>query len=126
MSSMIQVEVLRAACCVAGADGVTTDEERSLLDKLAKQTGVGLASLEAMIDRACCDQDFCNEQFKILKAEPKDAMAILLEVAMVDGEIEAAELRVLSLFASRLSVPDDIFKQLAETAKQMAKDRRQS
>jgi tellurite resistance protein len=123
---MIQVEVLRAACCVAGADGETTPAERVLLDKLAKQTGVGLASLEAMIDRACSDPAFCNEQFKILKAEPKDAMAILLDIAMADGNVDAAELQALSVFAKRLSVPEEIFQKLANTAKQMADDRRQS
>ena len=79
MSAMIKVEILRAACCVAGADGNLNDAEWGLLNRLAKETGVGQASLDAMVSRACRDQEFCNEQFRVLKADPKEAMAILLE-----------------------------------------------
>lgn len=123
MSSMVQVEVLRAACCVAGADGETTESELELLQRLAKQTGVGQASLQAMIDRACSDKDFCNEQFRVLKSEPKETMAILLDVAMSDGEIDDAELRALGIFAKKLSVPEDIYAQLVEVAREMASKR---
>jgi hypothetical protein len=45
---------------------------------------------------------------------------------MADGNVDAAELQALSVFAKRLSVPEEIFQKLANTAKQMADDRRQS
>jgi tellurite resistance protein len=124
MSAMIQVEVLRAACCVAAADGETTDAERELLGKLAKQTGVGSASLEAMVSRACEDDGFCNEQFRVLKAEPKEAMSILLEVAMCGGVISDAETSILRVFADKLDVPTDVFELLLEKAKEIAADRK--
>ncbi len=124
MSGMIQVEVLRAACCVAAADGQTTEAERDLLNKLAKQTGVGRASLEAMVSRACEDEGFCNEQFRVLKAEPKEAMSILLEVAMSDGVIDASEASILQVFADKLDVPTDVFELLLEKAKEIAADRK--
>ena len=120
MSSMVQVEVLRAACCIAGADGNTTDAERELLNRLAKQTGVGLASLEAMVSRACEDPNFCNEQVRVLKAEPKDAMAILLEVAMADGVIDENETEILKVFAEKLAVPPEVFGLLMQKAVEIA------
>ena len=121
---MIKVEVLRAACCVAGADGDSTDAEREMLNRLAKETGVGLASLEAMISRACGDQGFCNEQFRILKADPKEAMAILLDVAMADGVIDNTEAEILKVLAERLAVPDDIFNALLVKATEIAATRK--
>ncbi len=123
MSSMIQVEVLRAACCVAGADGETSEAESELLNRLAKQTGVGFASLEAMVSRACTDANFCKEQFRVLKAEPKEAMATLLEVAMADGVIDDQETETLKVFAEKLSVPADIFDELLQTAHDIAAKR---
>jgi len=124
MSSMVQVEVLRAACCVVGADGNSTEAERELLNRLAKQTGVGFASLEAMISRACKDDNFCNEQFRVLKAEPKDAMSVLLEVAMADGVIDEKETAILKVFAEKLSVPADVFELLMQRANEIASGRK--
>jgi len=122
MSGMIKVEVLRAACCVAGADGEISDAERNLLDRLAKETGVGFASMEAMVSRACTDQNFCNEQFRVLKADPKEAMAILLEVAMADGSIDDREADILKVLAEKLGVPSNIFDALMQKAAEMAAD----
>ncbi len=83
---MHQVEILRAACCVAGIDGDTTDRERRLLTHLADQIGVGQASLQAMIDRAERDKSFCDEQFLLLKTRPDKTLGILLKVALADRQ----------------------------------------
>lgn len=120
MSAMVKVEILRAACCVAGAGGDTSVAESEILQRLAKETGVGRASLEAMVSRACTDQNFCNEQFRVLKADPKEAMAILLEVAMTDGIIDEKETQILRVLAERLAVPDEIFETLLAKAKEIA------
>ncbi|QEG21934.1 TerB family tellurite resistance protein [Mariniblastus fucicola] len=124
MSGMVKVEVLRAACCVAGGDGESTDAERVLLDRLATETGVGLASLEAMISRACTDENFCKEQFRVLKAEPTEAMAILLDVAMADGVIDDKETAILKCLSERLEVPAEVFSALLAKAKEIADGRR--
>ena len=123
MSGMIKVEILRAACCVAGANGESSDAERQMLDRLARDAGVGLASLEAMISRACSDQNFCNEQFRVLKADPKDAVAALLEVAMADGTIEDSEAEILKVLAGRLDVGDQVFDALLLKARDIAAGR---
>jgi len=38
-----RVEVLRAACAVAGIDGAPSEAERKVIDKLAADVGVGRA-----------------------------------------------------------------------------------
>lgn len=123
MSAMIKVEILRAACCIAGADGESTDAERELLNRLAKETGVGQASLDAMISRACSDQNFCNEQFRVLKADPKEAIVILLDVAMADGSIDESEAGILQVLSGKLGVPADVFEALLAKAKEIAAGR---
>ena len=120
MSAMIKVEVLRAACCVAGANGDASVAESTILRKLAREAGVGQASLEAMIARGCSDQNFCNEQFRVLKADPKEAMAILLEVAMSDGVIDEQETSILRVLSTKLEVPEEIFDQLMVKASELA------
>jgi uncharacterized tellurite resistance protein B-like protein len=123
MSSMVKVEILRAACCVAGANGQASDAEQQMLGRLAKECGVGRASLEAMISRACTDQNFCNEQFRVLKADPKEAVAILLEVAMADGTIEETEASILKVLAGKLEVAEAVFDQLLVKAREIAAGR---
>ena len=112
MTPMQKVDVLRAACCVAGCDGDITDTERNLIQKLAGDVGVGRASVEAMIDRGLRDPEFHQEQFRVLKSDPKVAMAALLEVAMADGSIGDGETRVLKSLSEKLEVAPEVFEQL--------------
>jgi tellurite resistance protein len=112
MTPMQKVDVLRAACCVAGCDGEITDTERNLIQKLAGDVGVGKASVEAMIDRGLRDPEFHQEQFRVLKSDPKDSLAALLEVAMADGSIGDGETRVLKAISEKLEVAPEVFEQL--------------
>jgi tellurite resistance protein len=109
---MEEVEVLQAACCIAGADGQISECERELISKLGRGCGVGRASLTAMIERARTDSSFCEEQFQILKTDPQETMAILLEIASADGGIGDTEMSILQSFSRRLNVPDRIFTAL--------------
>lgn len=114
MHPVEKVEVLRACCCIAGADGTTTPEERRVLERLAGDVGVGQASLKAMISRAEEEPDFYDEQFRVLKADPRQVMLLLMQVASADrtlGESEIVMMRKLSL---RLDVADDEFEKLVE------------
>lgn len=126
MSVMHKVEILRAACCVAGIDGDTTDRERSMLAKLADQIGVGEASLQAMIDRAEGDSGFCDEQFILLKTQPDKTMRILLQVALADHELTDDECGVLQQFAERLGLAADRFQRVLEQTKKDLDSRRDS
>ncbi len=113
---MRKVEVLRAACCVAGADGETTVDEKKILNRLADDVGVGEVSLQAMIDRAENEKDFHKEQFRVLKADPHLTMQILFRVAVTDAKLRRDELKILKRLALRLGVSGEQFKDWYEDA----------
>ena len=105
MTPMQRVDVLRAACCVAGIDGAPSESERKVIDKLAADVGVGRASLEAMIARGATDPDFHKEQFRVLRSSPQESIAALLEVAMADGKLTENETAVLKSLSERQFSP---------------------
>lgn len=122
MTPTEQVELLRAACCVAGIDKVASEAELSVIKKLAKATGVGKASLQAMLDRATTDEDFYKEQFRVLKANPTQSMSFLLQVAMADGKLTEGEIHVLEKLSQSLQVPaEDLERLISEVNEMLSK-----
>ena len=117
MTPTQRIDLLRAACCVANADGNASESEMALVGKLIKEVGVGRASVQAMMERAKIDPAFCEDQFKILKSDPSDAMLFLLQVAMADGKLTEGEVRVLQTLANNLEVPADVFDKLISQVK---------
>ncbi len=111
MTNLQKVEILRASCCVASADGETTPDERARLKSLADAMGVGDASLQAMIDRATRDPEFYKTQFGMLRDEPLKTLDILIESALANGQIKPSELEVLKKLADRLSISDSDFRE---------------
>ena len=107
MSFMENVEVLRAACCVATADKEITSEEAAYLQELAGNVGVGKASLDAMIEMASCDANFCAQQFRILTGDSKQSMEVLVRMALADGKVVPQEAELLKSFAKRLGLDSD-------------------
>ena len=118
MTPTQRIDLLRAACCVANADGDAGEPEMALVGKLIKEVGVGRASVQAMMDRAKIDPAFCEDQFKILKSDPADAMLFLLQVAMADGKLTEEEVRVLQALANNLEVPDEVFEKMIAQVKE--------
>ena len=117
MTPTQRIDLLRAACCVANADGNASEPEIAWVGKLIKEVGVGRASVQAMMERAKIDPAFCEDQFKILKSDPSDAMLFLLQVAMADGKLTEGEVRVLQTLANNLEVPADVFDKLISQVK---------
>lgn len=119
--SMRQVEMLRAACCIAGADGETSDRERKALQRLADQAGVGDASLAAMIECAESDEQFYEAQFRVVSARPQEALELLFKVAIVDGRLRKSEAVMLKRLSRRLGVAaaqfDEWLKQAIDQAR---------
>ena len=116
MDAMVKVQVLRAACCVAGADGLTEPAERAIVEKLAKEVGVGDASIQAMLERATTEPDYVKDQFRVLKAEPENTMRLLISVAASDQQLEDAELAVLRQLGDQLGMESTKLDQLIEEA----------
>lgn len=112
MEAMRKVEVLRAACCVSGADGAASDAERKILEMLANEVGVGQASLEAMIQRAETEPDYFESQFRVLKSDPQETVQLLFSVALADHELTTAEVEILYRLSQRLGLNESQFKHI--------------
>jgi len=114
--SIGDVEILRAACCVAGLDKKVTPEEIKLLQRLVDKAGVGAASFNAMLERAKTDANYFQDQFRLVRADPKEAMHTLAGVAVSDGVLSPDERVVLQHLANRLGVTQADFDKLMRAA----------
>ena len=114
-----KVEVLRAACCVAGLDGTISDNEMPILQGLATEAGVGAASFKAMRDRATTDPKYYEQQFRFLRGDPDETIKTLLRVAVADGELHPNERVVMQVFATKLGISEDRYHQLLTAAEQI-------
>lgn len=122
MEAMTKVEVLRAACCVSGVDGKAGEEERPILDMLAREVGVGEASLSTMINRAETEPDYCEAQFRVLKADPPETMKLLFSVALADRKLTEKEIEVLRNLSQKLDVPTERFDAMLAQASSIVEE----
>ena len=106
------VELLRAACCIAAMDGEICERESRVLDKLREQAGVGGASFDQMKKSAMEDPDYYKRQFRYAAGEPERTIALLFKLAMVDGELELEERAMIRHFAEKLGVDDGTYTKL--------------
>jgi tellurite resistance protein len=118
-----EVEVLRAACCIAGLDRKITPGELKVLRALADRIGVGEMSLNAMIERATSDPDYFQEMFTVLKHAPEETMKTMVLVAMADGVLVEEERVVLQHFSSLLELDQARFDALLAEAEEYCKKR---
>ena len=124
--SMKQVELLRAACCVAGADGEVSDRERQFLERIAGKAGVGGASLAAMIECAEQDENYYKSQFRIVSGDPRRTLEILFKVAAKDGRLTQSEVQMLKRLSKPLGMaPQDFDTWLKEKTAAATKRGRQ-
>ena len=123
--SMSKVDVLRAACCIAGIDEHIDDHELRMLRKLAEHVGVGNASLDAMMHRARTETDYYEDQFNLMCDDVDHALKVLFSVAVVDGELGDAERIMLQHFAALLGMTDARFDQLVRAAEWHVRKKRQ-
>ncbi|MEX2671624.1 MAG: hypothetical protein WD294_05885 [Phycisphaeraceae bacterium] len=116
-----QVELLRAACCVAGLDRAVDEKERVLLEALAEEAGVGRASLEAMINRAESDSNFYHEMFETLHRDPEGAMKAMFAVAVANDDITLEQRVILQHFADKLGVSRERCDELLHAAEKQVR-----
>lgn len=119
--AMRQVDLLRAACCVAGADGETSDSERRVLQRLANQAGVGAASFSAMIECAETDETFYKTQFRAAVSKPQETLLLLFRMAILDGKLRKEEVVMLKRLSGRIGVEpaqfDEWLQQFVDSAR---------
>ena len=123
MEAMRKVEVLRAACCVSGIDGNASEVERQILDLLAREVGVGRASMEAMISRAETEPDYYQSQFRVLKSDALETIQLLFSVALSDHALAPEEIEVIYRLSQRLGLEEDQFKKVQAQAIQYLKSK---
>lgn len=114
--SIDEVELLRAACCVAGLDGQVTEEEEQLLRDLKEHAGVGEASFQAMLDRARNDPDYYEDVLDVVRPNAEQVLQLLARVAAADGEVSTTEREMIHTFAERLGIEKDHVKQVLTAA----------
>ena len=107
--SMQQVDLLLAACCVVASDGETSGSELRVLERLAKNAGVGAASLAAMLECAETDDEYIASQFRIVVTDKRKTMNMLFKVAIVDGKLRKPETVALKKLAKLMSVRPEQF-----------------
>ncbi|MEX2216716.1 MAG: hypothetical protein WD768_21560 [Phycisphaeraceae bacterium] len=111
-----EVEVLRAAVCMAGLDGNISEKEMKLIKQLADHCGVGAASLKAMMDKAVSDPNYYQSQLRYLRGNPDETMKVLLRIAVADGALHPNERVILQVFATKLNIESSRFEQLLAAA----------
>ena len=111
-----EVEILRAAVCIAGVDGDISEKEAAIIQKLADHAGVGSASLKAMKDCALNDPNYYQQQLRFLRGDPDESMKVLLRVAVADGALHQNERVILEIFAKKLGLDDARYAELLAAA----------
>ena len=114
-----QAQILRAATCVAGADGHVDASERRVLKKLGDRIGVGERTLNALIEQAHSDPRFYETQLEALTEDPKAAMKILFTVACADGVLLEEEIQSLQRIADRIGLDDKQFARIQAGAERL-------
>jgi len=120
MSTMRDLELLRAACCVAGLDGEITDRERAALEVLVEKAGVGQASFKAMLQVSIEDKNHFRKQLEFFKDNPDATIKTLFQVAVIDGTLGENERVVMQYFADKLKVPPERYAEILAAAEREA------
>lgn len=102
-----ELEILKAACCVAGVDGGISDREMVLLRTLASSAAVGEASFGAMVDRATTEPESYREEFDLPLGDADEAMKTLVDIAAAQGDPSERQQDMLRYFAERVGVGRD-------------------
>lgn len=118
---MKDLEILKAACCVAGVDGRIDDGEREALAILAKQAGVGQASFNAMIEMAVENKDFFKENLALLKDDAERTIRVMGAVAVGEDGIRPQERELVESFAEKLGMEKSRCDALLAEVEQEAK-----
>ena len=119
--SIDELQILRAACCVAGLDGEIDEREREALKVLVDRAGVGKASFEAMLEMAIEKEDYFSQQLDFLRGDVDRTIKTLFRIAVVDGKLGDNERVVMRYFADKLGMAEPRFEQILEAAERESK-----
>ena len=113
---MTDVEVLKAVCCLAGADSRVTVEELGLLSDLAGRVGIERKPFEGLMEKAN-DESFRREQIDVVMGDVDGAMSRLMEIARQGGSLKAGDtVMLLWRVATKLEISPQRFDELLAAA----------
>jgi len=112
------VDLLKAAACIAGLDGEITPHEAQALKHLAKRAGVREDHLETLMEKARVDDDLLNEQLSVVRADPETTLAVLYQVAAIDGVVSGDERAVVEQFGVILGLTRERIDRIFEVVEQ--------
>ena len=112
------VDLLKAAACIAGLDGEITPHEAQALKHLAKRAGVRDDHLETLMEKARVDDDLLNEQLSVVRADPETTLAVLYQVAAIDGVVSGDERAVVEQFGVILGLSRERIDKIFEVGEQ--------
>lgn len=111
---MENVDILRAACCIAGLDGQISENEEPVLRRLKEVAGVGEASFKAMCDMAIDEREhYYERQLEFLSSDAEPVVRVLLEVANADGDFSENERVILQHLAGKIGIDAERFAEIA-------------
>ena len=113
---MTDAEILKAVCCLAGADSEVTVEELQFLGGLARNAGLERHSVDAVIEKAHNDQDFHQRQLDLVMRDVDGAMNTLIRVAREGGSLEGHVVLLLWRVATKLQMSPERFEDLLAAA----------
>ncbi len=110
------LEILKAACCIAGIDGEICDREHPLLKRMAHAAGVDTDWLNATLEQALNDPLFFERQFHLLKADPEETIRVLIEIATIDNHFSLPERIIVQHFAEKIGIERQRYEELLHEA----------
>ena len=87
---------------------------------------MGFASLEAMMERSTQNDDFYQEQFRVLSADPKKTMTLLFRIAISDQKLDPQEIQILKFLGIQLGVSNDRFEQWLQQTREFLQKKNSS
>ncbi len=113
---MTDEEVLKAVCCLAGAESDVTVEELQLLSGLARRVGIERKPFESLMEKAK-DKDFRQQQIDFVTSDVDGSMNTLIRIARQEGSLQEGHVvMLLWRVAMKLQMSPERFEELLAVA----------
>ena len=110
---MNDVDVVKAVCCVAGADSDVTVDELAELGSLARRVGIERTQVTALLERSRDDEAFYQHQIDLLTDHADASMNTMIRLAREAGTLaDGHVVMLLWRLATKLDIHADHFEEL--------------
>ena len=78
------------------------------------------------MERATQNDDFYQEQFRVLSPDPKNTMTLLFRIAISDQKLDPQEIQILKFLGTQLGVSNDRFEQWLQQTREFLQKKNSS